>query len=121
MHFLPEQVCYLTQGQISLGRASSRVPMLQVKVLRTQMLFAVVRCRVACSHQSAWPCAVPPSQQQTITKQAIAMAASGAVLGPLCDGQHSSHGVLHYVQPAFLNVPILHGQLETCWYRNCRR
>ena len=58
-----------------------------------------------------------PSQQQTITKQAIALAASGAVLGPLCDGQHSKYGVLHYVNPTMLNVPICNLQLETCWYR----
>ena len=57
-----------------------------------------------------------PSQQQTITKQAIALAASGAVLGPLCDGQHSKYGVLHYVNATMLNVPICNLQLETCWY-----
>lgn len=45
------------------------------------------------------PPAALPSQQQTMTKQAIALAASGAVLGPLCDGQHSKHGVLHHVLP----------------------
>ena len=58
-----------------------------------------------------------PSQQQTIIKQAIALAASGAVLGPLCDGQHSKYGVLHYVNPTMLNVPICNLQLATCWYR----
>jgi len=58
-----------------------------------------------------------PSQQQTITKQAIALAASGAVLGPLCDGQHSKYGVLHYANPTMLNVPICNLQLETCWYK----
>ncbi|KAL0017830.1 hypothetical protein WJX77_006995 [Trebouxia sp. C0004] len=57
-----------------------------------------------------------PSQQQTITKQAIALAASGAVLGPLCDGQHSKHEVLYYVNPTMLNVPICNLQLETCWW-----
>lgn len=57
-----------------------------------------------------------PSQQQTITKQAIALAASGAVLGPLCDGQHSKYGVLHYVNATMLNVPICNLQLETCWW-----
>ncbi|CAG9466520.1 unnamed protein product [Pedinophyceae sp. YPF-701] len=38
------------------------------------------------------------------------MAASAAVLGPYCDSQHSSHDILHYVEPTIL-API-----ETCWW-----
>ena len=54
------------------------------------------------------------STWQTITKQAIALAASGAVLGPLCDGQHSKYEVLHYTNPAVIPLPV-QGQLDTCW------
>lgn len=45
------------------------------------------------------------------------MAAASAVLGPLCDGQHSSHDVLHYfaaASPVHLSLGPF-GQLETCW------
>ena len=41
------------------------------------------------------------------------MAGAAAVLGPLCDGQHSSHDVLHYAHPSHLSLGTL--QLETCW------
>lgn len=46
-------------------------------------------------------------------QQALVMASASAVLGPLCDGQHSSHDVLHYIDPARLAFGGL--QLETCW------
>lgn len=46
-------------------------------------------------------------------QQALVMASASAVLGPLCDGQHSSHNVLHYANPAHLALGPL--QLETCW------
>lgn len=45
--------------------------------------------------------------------QAVAMAAAGATLGPLCDGLHSSSNVLHYVNPTIRNLGPL--ELETCW------
>ncbi|PRW59962.1 white-brown complex 30 [Chlorella sorokiniana] len=37
-----------------------------------------------------------------------------AILGPLCDGQHSSHDVLHYVAPSHLSLGAF--ELETCWW-----
>lgn len=46
-------------------------------------------------------------------QQSLVLASASAVLGPLCDGQHSSHDVLHYVDPAHLSLGPL--QLETCW------
>lgn len=51
-------------------------------------------------------------------RQAVAMAAAGAVLGPLLDGQHSSHDVLRYAHPTWqltADLGPLHWQLETCW------
>lgn len=51
-----------------------------------------------------------------LMKQSIAMFASGAVLGPLCDGLHSSHNILHYNHPTVLSLPSLHWSLETCWW-----
>jgi hypothetical protein len=42
------------------------------------------------------------------------MFAAGAVLGPLCDGLHSSQNVLHYHQPVVLTIGSW--SLETCWW-----
>ena len=47
--------------------------------------------------------------------QAIAMWAAAAVLGPLCDGCHSRHDVLHYVDPLRLSLGDVFA-LETCWW-----
>lgn len=49
-----------------------------------------------------------------MARQALVMAAASAVLGPLCDGQHSSHDVLHYADPSHLQLLGL--ELETCWW-----
>ena len=46
---------------------------------------------------------------------AAAIFGSGAVLGPLCDGLHSQHGVLYYAEPVLLQMPAAGFQLETCW------
>ncbi|KAL1500652.1 hypothetical protein AB1Y20_013300 [Prymnesium parvum] len=61
---------------------------------------------------------VPPSAW---SKQAAVMFAASALLGPLCDGRHSAHDVLHYAEhsiagpPWRLAVPPA-GVLETCWW-----
>ena len=56
-------------------------------------------------------------------QQTSGMFLASAVLGPLCDGCHSRHDVLHYVpQPGKLVLPPLsHAQdaaplFETCWW-----
>jgi len=54
-------------------------------------------------------------------KQTTAMFAGSAVLGPLCDGCHSRHDVLHYVeQPGKVLLPGLGDAsvplLETVWW-----
>ncbi len=51
------------------------------------------------------------------------MFASGAVLGPLCDGLHSQNDVLHYTHPVVFALPQVGWELETCWSvqrRACR-
>jgi hypothetical protein len=49
-----------------------------------------------------------------LPKQAVALTASGAVLGPMLDGLHSKAGVLQYAQP--IHIPLVPGvELETCW------
>mmetsp|Transcript_27617 Transcript_27617/g.52576 ORF Transcript_27617/g.52576 Transcript_27617/m.52576 type:complete len:519 (+) Transcript_27617:193-1749(+) len=53
--------------------------------------------------------------RELLIKQAVASFSAGAVLGPLCDGRHSSHNVLHYHSPAHVSVPPLL-ELETCWW-----
>lgn len=64
--------------------------------------------------------AVAPSMlsPSLLWRQTVATFAAGAVLGPLLDGQHSSHGVLHYAHPTWqldLSMGRLHWSLETCW------
>ena len=55
-------------------------------------------------------------------RQAGAMYVSGALLGPLCDGRHSSHDVLHYAKDSIAGAPWLlqigdgAPLLETCWW-----
>jgi len=54
-------------------------------------------------------------------KQAGAMWISAALLGPVCDGRHSSHDVLHYAADSLAGPPwqlSLGGNvlLETCWW-----
>ena len=63
----------------------------------------------------AWP---PPS---VWLQQAGAMWISAAILGPVCDGRHSAHDVLHYAPDSIAGPPLLlqvGGQLvlETCWW-----
>lgn len=71
-------------------------------------------CTTLCN--SAHRPAAAHIQERNITKQLVALAASGAVLGPLCDGQHSKFGVLQYTSPALITVPGIDWDLETCWY-----
>lgn len=46
--------------------------------------------------------------------QVVASFAAGAALGPVLDGTHSAHGVLHYAHPSLLRVGAY--TLETCWW-----
>lgn len=58
-----------------------------------------------------------------LPRQAIAMFAAGAVLGPFCDALHSQHDVLHYVHPSVslqLDSPV-HWSFETCWWVAARQ
>ena len=55
-----------------------------------------------------------PFDAQWLARQSVIMAAASALLGPACDGQHSSHDVLHYAHPSILSAGPLH--LETCWW-----
>lgn len=62
-----------------------------------------------------WP---PPS---VWLQQAGAMWIAAALLGPVCDGRHSAHDVLHYASDSIAGSPLLlqlDGQvvLETCWW-----
>lgn len=51
--------------------------------------------------------------KEQLVKQAIAMYAAGATLGPFCDSLHSQGDVLHYAQPTITSLgPV---PLETCW------
>lgn len=56
-------------------------------------------------------------------QQAGAMWVSAALLGPLCDGRHSAHDVLHYNPESIAGPPLLLASsgggtplLETCWW-----
>jgi hypothetical protein len=51
-----------------------------------------------------------------LPRQAVALFAAGATLGPFCDGLHSQHNVLHYVSPTLsLQLESLGWSFETCW------
>lgn len=63
---------------------------------------------------------VPPSAW---VKQAGAMWVSAGFLGPICDGRHSAHNVLHYAPDSIAGPPWLFTApgsgdvlLETCWW-----
>ena len=60
------------------------------------------------SQTNKWPLVVS-------AKHATAMAAAGAVLGPLCDGQHSRHMVLEYSNPIMIRLQPSDWELQTCW------
>ena len=55
-------------------------------------------------------------------QQAGAMWISAALLGPVCDGRHSSHDVLHYATDSIAGAPWIFQApngvtvLETCWW-----
>lgn len=55
-------------------------------------------------------------------QQGVAMWGAAAILGPLCDGCHSKHDVLHYAvdsiagDPWVLRAPGGDVLLETCWW-----
>ena len=55
-------------------------------------------------------------------QQAGSMWLAAAALGPICDGRHSSHDVLHYAKDSIAGAPWLFtapgGEvlLETCWW-----
>lgn len=61
------------------------------------------------------PAPAPAPLAWILPRQAVASFASGAVLGPLCDGLHSKAGVLAYADPLRLALPAVGFQLETCW------
>ena len=66
----------------------------------------------------------PPSPPGAVwAKQAGVMWLAAAALGPLCDGRHSAHDVLHYAQDSIAGPPLLLFApgteqliLETCWW-----
>lgn len=58
----------------------------------------------------------PVPYNYLLPRQAIAMFAAGAALGPFCDGLHSQHNVLHYVNPTVsLQLDSISWSFETCW------
>eukprot|EP00316_Scyphosphaera_apsteinii_P001595 CAMPEP_0119312858 /NCGR_PEP_ID=MMETSP1333-20130426/27052_1 /TAXON_ID=418940 /ORGANISM="Scyphosphaera apsteinii, Strain RCC1455" /LENGTH=310 /DNA_ID=CAMNT_0007317535 /DNA_START=37 /DNA_END=970 /DNA_ORIENTATION=+ len=54
--------------------------------------------------------------------QAGVMFVASSFLGPLCDGRHSAHDVLHYSATGIAGAPLIlkspngHILLETCWW-----
>jgi hypothetical protein len=77
-----------------------------------------VNARRSCIIQKASTADTEVTQQLNwaflLPRQAVAMAAAGAALGPLLDGLHSSNDVLHYHHPTVLRLGSV-WQLETCW------
>eukprot|EP00879_Flechtneria_rotunda_P019077 GHRR01020029.1.p1 GENE.GHRR01020029.1~~GHRR01020029.1.p1 ORF type:complete len:315 (+),score=64.10 GHRR01020029.1:533-1477(+) len=74
-----------------------------------------------CSVNSTTAKGIMPTQAAAyiLGRQAVCMFASGAVLGPFCDGLHSQNDVLHYKNPSIqLNLVSgnFHWSFETCWW-----
>ena len=60
---------------------------------------------------------------QVWVQQGCLMWVAAAILGPVCDGRHSSHDVLHYAADSIAGPPLLFSApgsttvlLETCWW-----
>ena len=62
------------------------------------------------------PAPFAPTTARTWIEQATAMWCGAAVLGPLCDGCHSKHDVLHYANPSYLGIQGTLLGLESCWW-----
>eukprot|EP00873_Tetraselmis_striata_P028144 jgi/Tetstr1/448408/TSEL_035678.t1 len=96
---------------VSLDSSSSRGSLQRVKGRRREL----------CAHggrgtpPAAWGAEADPLRPDALLPTAVAAFGGAAVLGPLCDGQHSSHDVLHYSHPALLQMGPLF-RLESCWW-----
>ena len=105
-------------GEISL-RLFFKAPVNRLS--RTRLTLRPRNYRITASSlndpRSRFATLLGPSDNVTgilLRDQALAMAAAGATLGPLCDGLHSASDVLHYAHPTIRNLGPL--ALETCWY-----
>ena len=85
-----------------------------------------IRTRVEMKKQRLLPVHMADAVSSTPAKvwiqQAGAMWISAALLGPVCDGRHSSHDVLHYASDSIAGAPWIFQApdgatlLETCWW-----
>ena len=80
-----------------------------------------LKCLVRVTTTSRWYLLQGLEAQRGISarllaNQAFALTAAGAVLGPLCDSLHSSHDVLHYNRPSYVDIPAVGIHIETCWW-----
>lgn len=119
----PEQCSIAALHQRGLGKmlmqpcALSRVRPMQLQprqavLLRQRRMCCRCRAEGARASDSLHQQDTSISKDQ-LAKQAIAMYAAGATLGPFCDSLHSQGDVLHYTQPSITSLgPI---PLETCW------
>lgn len=106
------KLLYTTPKGLNLDALPNRSQLSEVTVC--SRLSADLKAQLCLTQ--ADPLTAAPIQARIITKQLVALAASGAVLGPLCDGHHSRFGVLHYTSPSLIAVPSSDWHLETCWY-----
>jgi|EP00908_Phaeocystis_cordata_P014326 hypothetical protein len=83
-------------------------PMLRPQGSRPQL-------KLVAADEAMWP------ERSVWLQQAGAMWIAAALLGPVCDGRHSAHDVLHYATDSIAGPPWIFqsgGQvlLETCWW-----
>ena len=95
-------------GSIKLAAVDSVARHVQCPSQRRRSVPLLAASHGTQSKTNKWPLVVT-------AKHATAMAAAGAVLGPLCDGQHSRHMVLEYSNPTIIRLQPLDWELQTCW------
>ena len=105
--------CLASVAAISAYRPTRSLPATSLPATVRQRGALVTLCKGGDAQ--AWP---PPS---VWLQQAGAMWVAAALLGPVCDGRHSAHDVLHYASDSIAGPPLLlqmGGQvvLETCWW-----
>jgi hypothetical protein len=92
----PQQVLPLTTSK----RTFHRIREASKHPTRSSIQQQASRSDSSSTTSAAQEAGSSPPYSYLLPRQALALFASGAVLGPFCDELHSQHDVLHYVEPS---------------------